>query len=91
MPVVQLAQDDPHSPERTRILDVLEIRHRFLDPRVGFILIGPPGNCVNGAPRRTPGRMEVADHHVVKEHVVQPPRSQPATHQVSVNVEDRHV
>ena len=55
------------------------------------LLAGRPVRDTASAARRSgqPGRVEVADDHVVEQDVVQAPGRQPAADEVGVDVEDR--
>ena len=61
----------------------------ILRVRLGFAR--PARKLGQPRPGRTARRIQVADNHVVKQNVVQTPRSQLAAHQVRVHIKDRHV
>ena len=63
-------------------------RNRLLDTLVCFFLGGPTGKLFQTRAVRTARGVKIADDHVIKEHIVQPPRAEAASDQVRVDVED---
>ncbi len=89
VPIVQVAQNDPHHPGAARVADPRQVGQGLLDPRVGLGLLGPAGILRQPRAAGTAGRVQVADDHVVQEDVVQAAGPQPPAHQVRVHVEHR--
>ena len=57
---------------------------------VGLVARSPAGKLGQPSSVRAPRGIEVADDHMVEQHVVQPARSELAADQVGVDVENRN-
>jgi len=89
-PAIKVAQNDAHRPKGAGVRDMGQIRDRLLDAAVCFFGARPGGILREPVAAGAAGCVQVADHHVVKQDVVEPPGAQPAPNQMRMHVQHRH-
>src|SRR3954465_2620231 len=87
-PIVELAQNNANAPERAGVANTAQERNGLINALLRFFVAWPLWKlCESRAVGRASG-VEIADDHVIKQHIVQPARAEAAANKMSVYVKD---